>query len=106
MTSATSLWVYLASTPLLWLALTLTAYALAYRLFLASGMRPIVNPVVIAAGAIIALLLATGTSYDAYFDGAQFVHFLLGPAIVAPRPSPWVSPSASAACPRSPPPSC
>jgi predicted murein hydrolase (TIGR00659 family) len=82
-TSGTSLWVYLASTPLLWLALTLTAYALAYRLFLASGMRPIVNPVVIAAGAIIVLLLATDTSYDAYFDGAQFVHFLLGPAIVA-----------------------
>ena len=69
--------------PLLWLAVTLTAYALAYRLFLASGLRPIVNPVVIAAAAIIALLVATGTDYDTYFEGAQFVHFLLGPAIVA-----------------------
>ena len=29
------------------------------------------------------LLLLTGTSYRTYFDGAQFVHFLLGPATVA-----------------------
>ena len=28
------------------------------------------------------LLWATGTSYDTYFEGAQFVHFLLGPATV------------------------
>src|SRR5207248_7883008 len=25
----------------------------------------------------------TGTPYETYFDGAQFVHFLLGPATVA-----------------------
>jgi predicted murein hydrolase (TIGR00659 family) len=29
------------------------------------------------------LLKATGTTYQTYFDGAQFVHFLLGPATVA-----------------------
>jgi predicted murein hydrolase (TIGR00659 family) len=28
-------------------------------------------------------LLATGTPYRTYFEGAQFVHFLLGPATVA-----------------------
>ena len=32
---------------------------------------------------IIAVLVASGTSYQTYFDGAQFVHFLLGPATVA-----------------------
>jgi predicted murein hydrolase (TIGR00659 family) len=31
----------------------------------------------------VVVLTATGTSYKRYFDGAQFVHFLLGPAIVA-----------------------
>ena len=30
-----------------------------------------------------ALLLATRTPYHVYFEGAQFVHFLLGPATVA-----------------------
>ena len=38
---------------------------------------------VIAAGLLIALLAATGTGYQTYFEGAQFVHFLLGPATVA-----------------------
>jgi putative effector of murein hydrolase len=30
-----------------------------------------------------ALLHATGTPYETHFEGAQFVHFLLGPATVA-----------------------
>ena len=29
------------------------------------------------------LLTATGTPYPVYFSGAQFIHFLLGPAVVA-----------------------
>src|SRR5207237_1921119 len=32
---------------------------------------------------IVVLLEITHTPYAAYFEGAQFVHFLLGPAIVA-----------------------
>jgi predicted murein hydrolase (TIGR00659 family) len=39
--------------------------------------------VVIAAALLIGVLTATRTSYQDYFDGAQFVHFLLGPATVA-----------------------
>ena len=37
----------------------------------------------IAVLAIVGVLLATGTSYQTYFEGAQFVHFLLGLATVA-----------------------
>ena len=37
----------------------------------------------IAAGLLIVVLAVTGTSYQTYFEGAQFVHFLLGPATVA-----------------------
>jgi hypothetical protein len=43
----------------------------------------LVNSVSIAVIALIAVLLATGTKYETYFQGAQFVHFLLGPATVA-----------------------
>jgi predicted murein hydrolase (TIGR00659 family) len=32
---------------------------------------------------LVALLVTTGTPYETYFDGAKFVHFLLGPATVA-----------------------
>jgi predicted murein hydrolase (TIGR00659 family) len=46
-------------------------------------MSPLANPVAIAVAIIASVLLASGTSYQRYFDGAQFVHFLLGPATVA-----------------------
>ena len=32
---------------------------------------------------LISVLLLTDTPYDTYFEGAQFIHFLLGPATVA-----------------------
>jgi predicted murein hydrolase (TIGR00659 family) len=76
-------WVYLAETPLLWLTLTLVAYVLAFGFYRASGSSPLVNPVALAVLILIGLLLASGTSYDSYFAGAQFVHFLLGPATVS-----------------------
>lgn len=37
----------------------------------------------IAATILIGVLLFTDTPYAVYFDGAQFVHFMLGPATVA-----------------------
>lgn len=76
-------WVYLAASPLLWLTLTLLAYLVAYALYRRSGFNPLVNPVAIAVCLLLAVLLGTRTSYQTYFDGAQFVHFLLGPATVA-----------------------
>jgi predicted murein hydrolase (TIGR00659 family) len=77
------IWVYLSETPLLWLTATLVAYALADAVAERLGRPPLANPVVIAAGLLILLLVATGTRYEVYFEGAQFVHFLLGPATVA-----------------------
>ncbi len=48
-----------------------------------AGRHPLVNPVLIAVALVAALLKLSGTPYKTYFDGAQFVHFLLGPATVA-----------------------
>mgnify|MGYP000863083494 FL=1 len=79
----TEIWVYLAASPLLGLTLTLLAYQAAFWLYERSGMNPLANPVAIAVAIIVALLTLTGTPYATYFDGAQFVHFLLGPATVA-----------------------
>lgn len=83
MTSAGSLWVYLAATPLLWLTVTVLVWLLADGLAAASGRNPLVNPVMIAIVLVALVLTATGTPYRTYFEGAQFVHFLLGPATVA-----------------------
>lgn len=78
-----AIWVYLAASPLLTLTLTLVAYQGGTWLYNKSGNNPLVNPVLIAVLAIVALLAVTGTDYRTYFDGAQFIHFLLGPATVA-----------------------
>ncbi len=77
------LWVYLQANPLGWLTATLIAYWIGVRAQRAMGGKPYVNPVAIAVVLLVALLAATGTPYQAYFEGAQFVHFLLGPATVA-----------------------
>src|SRR5689334_6230391 len=80
---AFSLWVYLSQTPLLWLVVTLGAYVIADRISLALKRNPLCNPVLISVAAVALVLWATGTAYPVYFEGAKFVHFLLGPATVA-----------------------
>jgi len=77
------IWVYLAASPLLGLTITLLAYQGAFVIYRRSGNHPLANPVLIAVAALVTLLTLTGTSYQTYFSGAQFVHFLLGPATVA-----------------------
>lgn len=76
-------WVYLSATPLFHLTLTLVAFLAADRLFQWGGRNPLLNPVLVAVLLVVATLLITGTDYATYFEGAQFVHFLLGPATVA-----------------------
>lgn len=77
-----ALWVYLSRTPLLWLTVTLVAYLVADRLSAATGRHPVANPVLIAIAITALVLKLTETPYPTYFAGAQFVHFLLGPATV------------------------
>ncbi|MBR0568506.1 LrgB family protein [Azoarcus sp. L1K30] len=77
------IWVYLSTTPLLGLTLTLIAYQAAFQIYKRVGFHPLANPVLLAVAMLAGVLLLTGTPYSTYFDGAQFVHFLLGPATVA-----------------------
>ena len=77
------IWVYLSSSPLLWLTLTCGVYALAFAAYERCSMFPLLNPVATSVALLVAVLWVTGTGYDTYFEGAQFVHFLLGPAVVA-----------------------
>lgn len=77
------IWVYLSASPLLGLTVTLVAYQGAYWVYSKARMNPLANPVAVSVAALVALLWFTGTPYPTYFEGAQFVHFLLGPATVA-----------------------
>ncbi|MEN3364735.1 MAG: hypothetical protein V7606_2009 [Burkholderiales bacterium] len=82
-TDITRIWVYLSASPLLWLTATLVAYQLAYAIYSRCKFNPLANPVAIAVALLVLVLTLTNTPYQTYFQGAQFVHFLLGPATVA-----------------------
>ena len=77
------LWVYLSATPLFGLTATLVVYVLAQALYARLGQPPWANPVLWTVVFLAGALLVTGVSYPTYFAGAQFIHFLLGPAVVA-----------------------
>jgi predicted murein hydrolase (TIGR00659 family) len=83
MTDFTEVWVYLSASPLLFLTLTLAAFQAGSWVYTRSGHKPFLNPVMTAVILLVAILTLTKTPYPAYFEGAQFVHFLLGPATVA-----------------------
>ena len=78
-----SLWVYLAATPLFGLTATIVTYVVMHAAYVRLGQAPWANPVLWTVLALVALLAMTDTAYPAYFAGAQFIHFLLGPAVVA-----------------------
>ena len=77
------LWVYLASTPLFGLTATLVTYVVAQAVYERLGQAPWANPVLWSVVAIGSAPVLTGTSYPSYFAGAQFIHVLPGPAVVA-----------------------
>ncbi len=83
MTGLAEIWVYLAREPLAALTATLMAWLAAQRLHRLLGRHPLANPVLFAVALLAAGLLWSGVAYRDYFQGAQFVHFLLGPATVA-----------------------
>jgi putative effector of murein hydrolase len=83
MTDFVELWVYLASTPLFGLTATLCCYVLAHAGYERVARAPWANPVLWSVVLIGLVLLLTKTPYPQYFAGAQFVHVLLGPAVVA-----------------------
>ncbi len=77
------LWVYLSATPLFGLTATLVVYLLANAAYTRLDSVPWANPVLWSVVTLAGGLLATGVDYPTYFAGAQFIHFLLGPAVVA-----------------------
>ncbi len=83
MTELRDVWVYLSASPLLHLTATLIAFQIGNWIYRNGNMHPLLNPVLIAVILLVVMLISTGTDYSTYFDGAQFVHFLLGPATVA-----------------------
>lgn len=77
------IWAYLSASPLLGLTITLLAYSAGDWIYQKAGRNPMASPMIPAMVIVISFLSLTGIDYPTYFEGAQFVHFLLGPATVA-----------------------
>ena len=83
MSDFVQLWVYLSATPLFGLTATLLAYAATNAVYQKLNQAPWANPVLWTIVVLAVLLTVSATPYPTYFSGAQFIHFLLGPAVVA-----------------------
>lgn len=75
-------WVWLHTSPLPWLVLTLAAYELGRRLRARTG-HPLAQPVLIALVIVCVAIEVTGTSYAVYRSATGLIAFFLGPATVA-----------------------
>ena len=77
------IWIYLQAEPLFWLTLTIGSYLIADFIYRKSNLFPLLNPVAISVLLVSLILIVFNIQYERYFDGAKFIHFLLGPATVA-----------------------
>jgi len=76
-------WVYFAAKPLFWLIVTASVFIFSCWVNRRANGSPLLHPVLVSMFIIIIFLVVTGTDYKTYFEGAQFIHFLIGPATVA-----------------------
>ena len=81
--SIAEIWVYLSGSPLFALFLTLAAYLFGLIVYKASKQNPLANPVAIAIILVAVIIQCIEMPYATYFEGAQFIHFLLGSATVS-----------------------
>ena len=77
------IWVYLSGSPLLALVLTLGAYLAGMTVYERTQRHPLANPVLLAVVLVSSTITLLDMPYAKYFEGAQFVHFLLGTATVS-----------------------
>ena len=81
--SIVEIWVYLSGSPLFALFITLAAYQIGLSIYKASNQNPLANPVAIAILIVASTIQFIEMPYSTYFEGAQFIHFLLGSATVS-----------------------
>lgn len=69
--------------PLVWMPCTLAVYAASTSIQRRCGNAAILNPTLLTIGAIGSLLVASGTPYEVYLKGVDFLNYVLGTAVVA-----------------------
>lgn len=81
--STVEIWVYLSGSPLFAPFITLAAYQIGLWVYKSTKQNPLANPVAIAIILVATVIQSIDMPYSSYFEGAQFIHFLLGSATVS-----------------------
>ena len=81
--SIVEIWVYLSGSPLFALFITLASYQIGLWIYRSTKQNPLANPVAIAIILVATVIQLIDIPYSSYFEGAQFIHFLLGSATVS-----------------------
>ena len=76
------LWIYLQAQPLFWLTITLIVFVLTNELWIYARRKPFLHPMLWSTVILAFMVYFARVPYESYFSGAQFIHFLLGPATV------------------------
>ncbi|MGH1461394.1 MAG: LrgB family protein [Neptuniibacter sp.] len=76
-------WNYFSTLPVFWLVITLAVYLVAVWLNKKAARTPFLHPVLVSLALIISMLQLLGANYQVYMEGGKYIHFLLGPAVVA-----------------------
>lgn len=72
----------LFSMPLFWATLTIAGFILGQHLYQLSGNNPFTQPVLLGLILVVAVVEVSGTSYDSYMQGGDYLHQMLGPVVV------------------------
>ncbi|WP_320821043.1 LrgB family protein [Thalassolituus sp.] len=72
----------LLHTPLFWTALTIASFLLGQRLYQQLGNSAFIPPILTGIVLICVTLELTGTSYQTYMQGGEYLHLMLGPVVV------------------------
>lgn len=72
----------LFSMPLFWATLTIAGFILGQHLYQLSGNNPFTQPVLLGLILVVAVVEVSGTSYDTYMQGGDYLHQMLGPVVV------------------------
>ena len=83
MKTPSEIWLYLSHSAIFWLFFTLLAYQLGIWVYQKCHYNTFLSPFIVAVALILGVLCLSETSYENYFEGAQMIHLLLGPATVA-----------------------
>ena len=81
--SLSEIWLQFQAMPVLWLVVTLIVFLCASWINTKAGKTPFLHPVLVSLSIIIVILKLTQTDYPTYMEGGQYIHLLLGPAVVA-----------------------